>query len=307
MSAGLITIAYGPHKYLRMAQALALSYRRWNPTLPFCVVTDAASADKLAPYFDVVRMIEPSHGKGVAQKLYIDQYTPFDETLFVDSDCVFYHDPNLTWNAYATDDFVIKGWRYLTRQDHHPNVGNLGVLLEQTDLHRMGSFNSGLFYFRKTERARQLFDTSREIYARRADLAFKPFKNAPVAHEPVLAIAMEKCGVGFSPWDPATGMETWISMRDMQSVNVLKGESKVTKHGKVVEPTLIHYNVDGQISLAYLLDIFRLAYEHKPLGELRARIIATWLRSGYLLEKKSRALARRCRAALMPQFRAARQ
>src|SRR5262245_44621856 len=57
MSAGLLTIAYGPHKYMRMAEALALSYRRWNPTLPFCVVTDQANAERLAAYYDIVRII----------------------------------------------------------------------------------------------------------------------------------------------------------------------------------------------------------------------------------------------------------
>ena len=290
MSAGLITIAYGPHKYMRMAEALALSYRRYHPKLPFCVVTDEANAERLADYYDIVRIIDPSYGKGVAQTLCVDRYSPFDETLFVDSDCVFYHDPALTWTAYATDDFVIKGWRYLSRQDEHVNVGNLGLLLEQTGLEKMGSFNSGLFYFRNTERAQRLFDTARAIYERRGDLAFKPFKNAPVAHEPVLAIAMEMCGIGFSPWDPQTGMETWISMRDMQSVNVLRGNSKVTKHGKTVEPALIHYNVDGQISLAYLRDIFRLLYENKPFGGLRAHIAALSLRLWYLAQKYGRRL-----------------
>jgi hypothetical protein len=96
---------------------------------------------------------------------------------------------------------------------------------------------------------------------------------------------MEMCGIGFSPWDPETGMETWISMRNMRSVNVLQGNSRVTKHGQTLEPALIHYNVDGQISLAYLRDIFRLLYENKPLGEWRARIAAWSLRLCYLAQK----------------------
>jgi hypothetical protein len=87
-------------------------------------------------------------------------------------------------------------------------------------------------------------------------------------------------------------METWISMRDMRSVNVIRGDSRVTKHGKTVAPAVIHYSVDGQISFAYLRDIFRLTYEHKPLGELRARITASWFRFWYLIEKKSRRLAK---------------
>ena len=291
MSAGLITIAYGPRKYVRMAEALARSYRRWNPGLPICVVTDRANADRLAACYDLVRIIEPSYGKGVAQKLSIDRYSPFEETLFVDSDCVFYHDPMRTWRAYATGDFVIKGWRYLTRQDRHLNVGNLRLLLEQTGLDRMGSFNSGLFYFRRTEEARRLFDIARAVYEQRADLAFKPFKNSPVAHEPVLAIAMEMCGIGFSPWDPVDGMETWINMRGMHAVNVLTANSRVTKHGDVLDPAVIHYNVDGQISLAYLRDIFRLAFERQPLGEIRARLLAACYRTWYVIEKKRGRLA----------------
>jgi hypothetical protein len=285
MSCGVITIAYGPHKYIRMAEALALSYRRWNFSLPFCVVTDQANAEKLAVYFDAVCPVNPSYGRGVAQKLSVDRYSPFDETLFVDSDCIFYHDPRLTWDAYATDDFVIKGWRYLTRGDQHADINDLGLLLEQTALDRIGNFNSGIFYFRKTEKARRLFDTARAVYDRRAELALKPFKSSPIADEPVLAIAMEMCGIGFEPWDPSTGMETWISMRNLQSVNVLKANSRVVKHGKTVEPAVIHYNVDGQISLAYLRDAFRLAYEKKPLGELRARAAASWLHCWYLAGK----------------------
>jgi hypothetical protein len=285
MSRGLMTIAYGPHRYIRMAEALGLSYRRWNPALPFCVVTDQANAKVLAAYFDITRIVNPSYGRGVAQKLCVDRYSPFDETLFVDSDCIFYHDPRLTWDAYATDDFVIEGWRYLSRGDRHDSIGDLGLLLERTALERIGSFNSGLFYFRNTERAQRLFDTARAVYDRRTELTLKPFKSAPIADEPVLAIAMEMCGIGFIPWEPSTGMETWISMRNMRSVNVLKANSRVVKHGKAIEPALIHYNVDGQISLAYLRDSFRLAYEKKPLGELRAQAAATWLRCWYLAEK----------------------
>lgn len=76
MSAGLATIAYGPHKYMRMAEALALSDRHWNPKLPFCVVTDQANAERLAAYYDIVRIIDPSYGKGVAQDLCVDHNAP---------------------------------------------------------------------------------------------------------------------------------------------------------------------------------------------------------------------------------------
>jgi hypothetical protein len=294
MSAGLLTIAHGSHRYIRMAEALALSYRRWKPTRPICVVTDDANAKRLGAYFDVVRILDESSGaKGTSQRFYVDHYTPFDETLVVDSDCLFYRDPERTWNAYAVGDFVVKGWRYLRADDRHANVGDLRTLLQQTGVSRMGSFNSGLFYFRRNASTARLFDTVRSLFARRDELALRPFKNSPVAHEPLLAIGMELCGIEFLPWDAATGQETWIDMGDMRAVNVLRGESRVVKHGKTVEPAVIHYNVGGQFSLAYLRDIFRLSYEGQPLAEMRARIAASCLRGWYVAEKRRRTIGRR--------------
>jgi hypothetical protein len=296
MSAGLLTVAHGSHRYIRMAEALALSYRRWKPKRPFCIVTDAANAERLGGYYDVVRIVDESSGaKGTSQRLCVDRYSPFDETLVVDADCLFYRDPALTWDAYAVADFVVKGWRYLHAGDHHANVGDLPTLLRQTGVTRMGSFNSGLFYFRKSASTARLFDTMRELFRRRNELALRPFKNSPVAHEPVLGIAMELCGIEFHPWDAATGQETWIDMGDMRSVNVIRGESRVMKHGKTVEPAVIHYNMSGQVSLAYLRDMFRLAYEGRPLAEVRARIVARMLRCWYVAELKRRALAQSTR------------
>jgi hypothetical protein len=285
-----------------MAEALALSYRRWKPKRPFCVVTDAANAERLGGYYDVVRIVDESSGaKGTSQRLSVDRYTPFDETLVVDADCLFYRDPAVTWDAYAVADFVVKGWRYLHAGDRHSNVGDLPTLLRQTGVTRMGSFNSGLFYFRKSASTARLFDTMRAIFDRRNQLALRPFKNSPVAHEPVLGIAMELCGIEFHPWDAATGQETWIDMGDMRSVNVIRGESRVMKHGQAIEPAVIHYNMSGQVSLAYLRDMFRLAYEGQPLAEVRARIVARVLRCWYVAELKRRAMAGSARPARAPQ------
>ena len=54
MTEGLLTIAYGPLKYIEMAQALSLSYRRLNPSRPIAVVTDEKNRLLLQQYFDIV-------------------------------------------------------------------------------------------------------------------------------------------------------------------------------------------------------------------------------------------------------------
>ena len=98
---GLLTIAYGRPKYIKMARALALSYRRFNPGRPFAVVTDEANAHTLRQYFDDVLIAKPEYGPGVVQKLHADLYSTFAMTLFVDSDCLFYKHPDELWDLYA--------------------------------------------------------------------------------------------------------------------------------------------------------------------------------------------------------------
>jgi len=73
LSEGLITIAYGPEKYIRMARALALSYRRQNQRRPFAIVTDDSNTKVLENYFDVVIPLNSTYGLGVVQKLNVDR------------------------------------------------------------------------------------------------------------------------------------------------------------------------------------------------------------------------------------------
>jgi hypothetical protein len=80
---------------------LALSYRRQNQLRPFAIVTDDSNTKDLENYFDVVIPLNSTYGVGVVQKLNLDRYSPFDETLFVDSDYLFYKSPERIWRLYA--------------------------------------------------------------------------------------------------------------------------------------------------------------------------------------------------------------
>ena len=232
---GLLTLAYGRPKYIRMAQALALSYRRYNPARPFAIITDEANAQTLSTYFDAIIIVKPEYGPGVVQKLYADKYSPFAKTLFVDSDCLFYKHPDELWNLYAHGPFSMRGWRYLTGDTDYEKrtpykwVQNTSQFLKLNGISRLAHFNGGVFYFDRSDAAVKVFSISRSVYDRRAELGFVPFKGAPINDEPAMAVAMEKCGIDMDPWDSIRGMETAIGMRRASAVNVLKGESRFFK------------------------------------------------------------------------------
>jgi hypothetical protein len=267
---GLLTIAYGRPKYIRMAQALALSYRRYKPRRPFAVVTDETNAPALSRYFDEIILAKPEFGAGVVQKLYADIYSPFSKTLFVDSDCLFYKHPDGLWDLYAHGPFSMRGWRYLTGNTDYEKrtpykwVQDTSQFLKLNNIQRLAHFNGGVFYFDHSDTAVKLFSISRSLYERRAELGFVAFKGAPINDEPAMAVAMEKCGISMDPWDSVRGMETAIGMRKAWTVNVLEGQSRFFKDDSKRIPALIHYNVNAQDGVVYNRDVYRLLYEAHP-------------------------------------------
>ncbi|CAM5762342.1 hypothetical protein LMIY3S_00441 [Labrys miyagiensis] len=281
MSQGLMTIAYGPKKYIRMARALALSYRRLHPTLPMAIVTDKANAAEMSAYFDQVIPYNPAYGSGVVQKLHADLYSPYDETLFVNSDCIFYKSPERLWNLYAGKPFSVRGWRYLTgksdyeRQNPYEWVRNTSDFLRRNGIARLPHFNSGVFFFTKEPLAAKLFEEARTVYEKRDSLGFVSFKNAPIADEPAFAVAMEHCGIEMDPWDSNNGMQTAINMQSGHSINVLKGLARFRKSNVESDPVLVHYNVNAQYSLIYNREVCRLEFENARFGSLHTAVALT--------------------------------
>ena len=268
MSEGLITIAYGPEKYIRMARALSLSYRRHNQLRPFAIVTDDRNAKHLGNYFDVVIPLNPTYSVGVVQKLNVDRYSPFDETLFVDCDCLFYNSPERLWRLYSGKDFTVRGWRYLTgwteyeKKSPYEFVQNTPDFLRQNNITRLPHFNSGVFFFRKSETASNVFINARSVYEKRTTLGFVPFKNAPIADEPAFAVGLEISGLEMDPWDKQEGMETALNMEDAYSINVLTGKARFRKNGADCDPVLIHFNVAAQNGTTYKREVCRLEFEN---------------------------------------------
>jgi hypothetical protein len=267
MHEGLLTIAYGSKKYVKMAQSLSRSYRRHDASRPIAIVTDEKNAPTMRRFFDIVIPYRPEYGAGVVQKLHADLYSPFEKTLFVDSDCLFYKSPSRLWDSYAQSDFTVRGWRYLTGKTEYEQerpyewVENIPDFLRKNDIERVAHFNSGVFYFAKSELATRVFATARSVYERRSSLGFVPFKNAPIADEPAFAVAMETCGVPMYCWDTENGMETAIGIEQMLKMNVLAGKARFVKSGTVRNPALVHFNVGAQDGVTYAREMLRLRHE----------------------------------------------
>ena len=287
---GFITIAYGDSKYIRMGKILARSIRLNSPDAKLAVVTDCDD-EEINTLFDHVITINLDWPSGVAQKLYLDQYTPFDESIFIDSDCIVYKNLDLIWDYYSQlCDFGIKGYSYLTAEDRHYSIEDLAACLQQLNLRRMASFNSGVIYFNKSQNAQDVFASARDIYHQREDLTLMEFKNAPVNDEPIFALAMEIHNVEILPWDNACVMGTYSGdVKYKNQINVLKKKGQYIKNNVLLDPMIIHFHFECQDYFIFYLEARRLQYKDsvfvRPLAYSHAALDICINRCQYYIKR----------------------
>jgi len=243
-----------------MAEGLARSMRFHNPEVNLALVTDCTDPG-LSILFDQIVKLDERLGTGVSQKLHVDRYSPFDETIFIDSDCLAFDDPELLWDMYRdAKGFGVKGWAYLGPSDAHYAVADTGKLLTACGIERLGAFNSGLFFFDRTPLANRIFETARELASRSRELGLAAFKNSPFADEPIFALALELNQTSMLPWDQGAAMCTASAddLTGLDSINVFAGQRRLIRYKTVTEPVILHFHLHAQDSFPYIRELHRL-------------------------------------------------
>ncbi len=189
---GFVTVATGDDRFYRIARNLLRSYRLFskNP-LPFALIADREN--ELTAEFDRVVLISDAE-KNYNDKLKLFRELPFDETIFVDADCLAYGDLN-DWFAFFADagDFAAFGYSIddLTSADGWFDPAGMREFSPQITF--IPNFNGGVYYLRKTEKCAKVFEIANYCAPRYADYSFRKFKEA--ADEPLLALGAAVCGL----------------------------------------------------------------------------------------------------------------
>jgi hypothetical protein len=259
LNRGILTLAYGSPEFLRMAKGMVRSARQYNSSCRIGIVTDSHDPD-IHSLFDVVVPLDRRLGKGILHKLYLDRYTPFEKTIFVDSDCLFFDDPDLLWKMYeGSPGFGAKG-KYVGPSDSHWAVIDLESYLRHFNVARIGLFNSGVFYFDCSDNAKKVFRTARDIFGQLDSLSLYQYKGRPSGDEPLFGMAMELCSVPLLPDHDGQCMTLacLVEEKELRVINVLRGQSRHEFSGAEFEPLLIHFNVGTQGSFVYQRELWRL-------------------------------------------------
>jgi hypothetical protein len=255
-SIGVLTLAT-PGDYLK-AIGLALSLRVSNPGLPIAVACSPRVMPLVKPYFDVV--VEEKAGlRGFVHKVHLDEYSPFDETMFFDSDVLVFR-PILPFVRNWGDGPYYACGGYMTS-----GVSSFGLdrraVIERLGKQRLVVIDgAGHAFFRKPS-CTAVFEFARKVTAEYADYVGA---QARYADEDVLSVVLTSMDLPPAPdadyfharylsakpgtmqMDATTGVCTFVA-------------SDPKLGGRVIKPYMMHF-ADREAPLPYtrqLLKLFR--------------------------------------------------
>jgi hypothetical protein len=191
-SFGILTLAT-PNDFLK-AIGLALSLRVSNPGVPVAVACSPSVRPLVEPYFDEV-VTEQAGLKGFVHKVYLDKYSPFEETLFFDSDVLVFKPVRPYVDRWGSGPYYACG-HY--RSDGRSSFGmDRRSVLKKLGKDRLVVIDgAGHAFFRKPS-CERVFELAREISLHHKDYV----GDIPYADEDVIDIAMTQLDLPPAPFD----------------------------------------------------------------------------------------------------------
>ena len=234
---GVLVLAYGAKRFIHMAKVLARSLAIHSPDIARAVVTDSSDPG-LVDLYDHVIEFRPELGSGLMQKVYLDAYSPFRETLFIDSDCLVIRDISYLWEVFRETPFGVVGTKQSSGDcTFHPRVE---ALLEQLERPWLPVFNGGLYFFRTDEVSRAVFHTARDMMHALDDYGLTRI-DGQFNEETAFAVSMSRLGVE-PVTDDGSVMRCTYYLFGRLRLDVVRNvcEFFCRKTDSLVEPAIVH-------------------------------------------------------------------
>ena len=198
--------------YGRYAYNLAVSVSSIDPSFPIAIIADEAGLGHLSREQRAVfrKIIKPDVVlSGTANKLLLDQYTPFDQTLFLDADTILspYCDINAMFKRLNTIPFTMACRGESNDHSGKSDWVNLQQVKDVIDFRSWYDLSSEFIYFEKGDDSEKIFQFAREAFHENK-IEVREFAGGN-PDEPYFTIALIKSGVPphqipFLPswWEP---------------------------------------------------------------------------------------------------------
>ena len=248
-SFGFLTMAT-PSDYLK-AIGLAISLKVSNPGVPIAVACSKKLHPLLQPYFDY--LVEEKAGlRGFVHKVYLDEYSPFEDTVFFDSDVLVFKEVKPYVYSWGDAAYCACGIYF---KDGLSAFGlNRAEILKKINKSQMVEIGgAGHAFFRKPG-CKQIFDMAREITANYKEIA----GNIAYADEDVLNIVMTKLDIAPAPhydfFARYLSAKSWTMQMDASNATC----SFIYRDtGKPYHPCMVHFAAN-EAPFAYSWQLHKL-------------------------------------------------
>jgi hypothetical protein len=149
---GYLTLAARSTRYLEMAVDMALSLRE-HTALPIALAADdelgEIARSRYAAVFTTITRLPDRFRKGRALKYGTAEASPFEETVFVDADCIVLGGMDHLFAILATTDMAMTGEQLTAADDRNHHGFSTTKLIRRFGLETYLKTNSGLFCFKR--------------------------------------------------------------------------------------------------------------------------------------------------------------
>ena len=182
---GFVTIATGERHYYEIARNLLRSYRLFSRRLvPFAIICDQEN-DITSEFDDVILIRNPR--RSFLDKLRLPELVPYDETVFIDADCLAYRDLNGLWKFFSNcGDFATLGYAFPEWKHGWFRLEDTGEFRDKVNFSMV--FQGGAYFLRKG-RLDSFSATCGYILDHYDSFAFPGYPAKSPVDEPVFALA----------------------------------------------------------------------------------------------------------------------
>jgi hypothetical protein len=246
---GILTLAT-PSDYLK-AIGLALSVRVSNPGIPIAVACSKKVAEFVRPYFDIV--VEEKAGlRGFVHKIYLDHYSPYEDTMFFDSDVLVFKKILPYINMWGEGSYHACG--ELSTGGYSTFGLDRRRVLAKIGKEKLSVIEGAGHAFYRAPACASLFDLARSITANYKDYAGE----IAYADEDVVSIALTILNI--PPADPGDFFARYSSAAPgTMQMDASKGICSYIEasNGKTVNPCMVHFAAN-EAPIQYARQLFRL-------------------------------------------------
>lgn len=236
---GFLTAAYKNIIYAEQAVTLVLSARSKGLQLPFALVTDDICYQYLRKknyltLFDEVIQGPDQQLYQFIGKLHSAIRTPFEDTIYFDSDCLIVRHADRIFETFSQHDFCVPGADMTSGVYYHMDIKDW---LHKIELSYIPIFNAGVFRFNEIGK-KMIYDAL--IFMQTPEKYLIPRADGGLNEQIALGIAMSKAGLHPIPYLDDYHF-SFFNANSPLELDLHKGICKFLKEGVERNPWIFHY------------------------------------------------------------------